>query len=143
MKRGNTSARIQVPYYNLILGVKADEAVCAKLQIGERAWPRGHEELVDSTLTIHLDPSGAEFGLFGAYGDERLHWFERDATEDGLLSASWIGGRSQLPSTYLIWELMPYRKRSSGAKSSGRILADKSLDMPACLPLRKLAIVAR
>lgn len=40
--------------------------------------------------------------------------------------------------THLIWELMPYRACSSGANSSGRILADRSLCMPDCLLRRKV-----
>lgn len=35
---------------------------------------------------------------------------------------------------------MPYRERSSGANKPGKMFADRSFCMPACLPLRKLAI---
>lgn len=43
--------------------------------------------------------------------------------------------------TYPIWELIPYRAWSSGAKSSGKMPADRSFWIPACFPRRKPAIL--
>lgn len=45
--------------------------------------------------------------------------------------------------THLICELRPYRAWSSGVKSSGRMLPDRSFWMPACLPRRKPAMTRR
>lgn len=44
--------------------------------------------------------------------------------------------------THLIWELIPNRACSSGAKSWGRMVADRSFCIPACFPRRNEAILS-
>jgi hypothetical protein len=48
----------------------------------------------------------------------------------------WSEGRA----THRIWLLMPYLAWSSGVKSSGRMLADRSFWMPVCLLRRNAAM---
>lgn len=79
MEAGYALPRIQVPYYDFVLGVEADEAVRDELHIGKGAGSWRHEELVNAVLAEDFDATGAEFGLSRSDGEEGLDWLISDA----------------------------------------------------------------
>lgn len=86
----DSSSSIKIPYYDFVLGVETDQPVGAELQVGKGAWPRWHEELVDSALAKDLDTASPEFRLLGAHGDEGLDRFVCDAATNWPRLASGI-----------------------------------------------------
>jgi hypothetical protein len=79
MEPSNATARIRVPYYNLVLGIEADESVGAELQVGKGTRPGRNEEFVHATLAVDIDSPSSELGFGRADGDQGLDWIVRDA----------------------------------------------------------------
>ena len=132
--RGQQALRLEAEDGHVVARVEADQLVGAEVQRRDGGPALQRQHGAHARLAEDVDLAGAELGVGGADGEQRLHRVVGEARN--LRVDAEAGELRRLVSsepTASRWKSCTW----STWKTSGAMLADRSAEMPVCFPRRR------